>query len=41
MHGYLPPPDAAGIAFGIDRLVMVLANAARIDEVVCFTPEEA
>jgi lysyl-tRNA synthetase class 2 len=33
-------PDAAGIAFGIDRLVMVLANAARIDEVVCFTPEE-
>jgi lysyl-tRNA synthetase class 2 len=33
-------PAAAGIAFGIDRLVMVLANAARIDDVVCFTPEE-
>jgi lysyl-tRNA synthetase class 2 len=33
-------PAAAGIAFGIDRLVMVLANVARIDDVVCFTPEE-
>ena len=33
-------PAAAGIAFGIDRLVMLLANALRIDDVVCFTPEE-
>lgn len=33
-------PTAAGIAFGIDRLVMLLANAGTIDDVVCFTPEE-
>jgi len=33
-------PAAAGIALGIDRLVMLLTNAARIDQVVSFTPEE-
>jgi lysyl-tRNA synthetase class 2 len=33
-------PPAAGIALGIDRLVMVLLDAATIDEVVSFTPEE-
>ena len=33
-------PPAAGIALGIDRLVMLLADAATIDEVVAFTPEE-
>jgi elongation factor P--(R)-beta-lysine ligase len=33
-------PDAAGIALGIDRLVMIFANKARIDDVVAFTPEE-
>jgi len=33
-------PDAAGIALGVDRLVMLLADAARIDDIVCFTPEE-
>jgi elongation factor P--(R)-beta-lysine ligase len=32
-------PPAAGIALGIDRLVMVLTDAATIDEVVAFTPE--
>ncbi|MBN1141812.1 MAG: EF-P lysine aminoacylase GenX [Deltaproteobacteria bacterium] len=32
-------PDAAGIALGIDRLVMLLTDAAAIDEVVAFTPE--
>lgn len=32
-------PAAAGNALGMDRLVMLLTNAARIDEVVCFTPE--
>jgi lysyl-tRNA synthetase class 2 len=32
--------DAAGIALGVDRLVMLLCDRARIDEVVCFTPEQ-
>jgi lysyl-tRNA synthetase class 2 len=32
-------PPAAGIAFGIDRFVMLLTNSAEIDEVVTFTPE--
>jgi lysyl-tRNA synthetase class 2 len=30
----------AGIALGVDRLVMVLLDASRIDDVVAFTPEE-
>jgi lysyl-tRNA synthetase class 2 len=33
-------PPSAGIALGVDRLVMVLLNLATIDEVVAFTPEE-
>ena len=33
-------PRAAGIALGLDRLVMVLVDAESIDEVVAFTPEE-
>lgn len=32
-------PEAAGIALGLDRLVMLLTDAATIDEVVAFTPE--
>jgi lysyl-tRNA synthetase class 2 len=32
-------PDAAGIALGVDRLAMLLTDAATIDEVVAFTPE--
>ncbi|GAB4173951.1 MAG: EF-P lysine aminoacylase EpmA [Geothermobacteraceae bacterium] len=32
--------DAAGIALGVDRLVMLLLDAADIAEVVAFTPEE-
>ncbi len=33
-------PSATGNALGIDRLVMLLADAANIDEVVAFCPEE-
>ena len=33
-------PPCAGIALGIDRLVMLLTGAETIDEVVAFTPEE-
>lgn len=33
-------PPAAGIALGLDRLVMLLTDADRIDQVVAFTPEE-
>ena len=33
-------PPAAGIALGVDRLVMVLLDKEKIDEVVAFTTEE-
>ena len=33
-------PEAAGNALGIDRLLMLLADAKQIDEIVAFTPEE-
>jgi lysyl-tRNA synthetase class 2 len=32
-------PPCAGIALGIDRLVMIINDTANIDEVVTFTPE--
>ncbi|MBD1399766.1 EF-P lysine aminoacylase EpmA [Pelovirga terrestris] len=32
--------NAAGIALGVDRLIMLLCNKPTIDEVVCFTPEQ-
>ena len=33
-------PYSAGIAFGLDRFVMLLTGSESIDEVVAFTPEE-
>jgi len=33
-------PSCAGIALGIDRLVMVITGAEKIDDVVAFTPED-
>ncbi len=33
-------PEAAGIALGVDRLVMLFANCQEIDQVVAFCPEE-
>ena len=33
-------PESAGIAFGVDRLVMLLSDQKEIDPVVSFTPEE-
>jgi elongation factor P--(R)-beta-lysine ligase len=33
-------PPSAGIALGVDRLVMALLDAPAIDDVVAFTPEE-
>ena len=32
-------PEAAGIALGIDRMMMLLANTAIIDDVIAFPPE--
>lgn len=33
-------PDSAGIALGVDRLLMVLFDLQSIDEIVAFTPED-
>ena len=33
-------PAAAGNSLGVDRLIMLFANAKQIDDVVAFTPEE-
>jgi lysyl-tRNA synthetase class 2 len=39
LQGIADMPDAAGIALGVDRLVMIFSNASVIDDVVAFTPE--
>ncbi len=33
-------PDAAGIALGLDRLIMLLTDCDNIDDVVAFTPDD-
>jgi lysyl-tRNA synthetase class 2 len=33
-------PESAGIALGVDRLVMLLSNQKEIDSVVSFAPED-
>ncbi len=33
-------PEAAGIALGVDRLAMIIADRATIDDVVAFAPED-
>ncbi|CAN2045757.1 elongation factor P--(R)-beta-lysine ligase [Candidatus Magnetomoraceae bacterium gMMP-1] len=33
-------PESAGIALGIDRLVMIFTDSKRIDDVVAFVPED-
>ena len=33
-------PETAGIAFGIDRLIMLFSNLISIDQAVAFTPEQ-
>jgi len=40
LHELLTLEAAAGIALGIDRLMMLLCNAETIDEVVAFVPED-
>ncbi|MBF0205202.1 MAG: EF-P lysine aminoacylase GenX, partial [Desulfamplus sp.] len=40
LHDLTKMPPTAGIALGLDRLVMIFTNASTIDRVVAFTPEE-
>ena len=40
LRGLSGMPGSAGIALGVDRMVMLLTNQKEIDTVVSFTPEE-
>jgi lysyl-tRNA synthetase class 2 len=40
LDALLRMPPSAGIALGVDRLVMIFADTPNIDDVVSFTPEE-
>ncbi len=40
LHDLKTVPDAAGIALGVDRLVMIFCNATCVDEVITFSPEQ-
>jgi len=40
LHDLSQMPPSAGIALGIDRLVMIFANTSNIENVVSFTPDE-
>ena len=33
-------PESAGIALGVDRLAMLVADCANIDDIVAFAPED-
>jgi lysyl-tRNA synthetase class 2 len=39
LHALQKMPPCAGVALGIDRLVMFMIDAGKIDDVVAFTPE--
>ncbi len=40
LHSLSSLPPCAGIALGIDRLLMLFADKEKIDDIVAFTPEE-
>ena len=40
LNALIEMPESAGIAMGIDRLAMIFADVATIDDVVAFVPEQ-